>query len=262
MRNETARPVRPLAALLVAAAALALPAAPLAAQAGVIVGEVVDAQSGRAVGGGVVQLDEVTRVVANGEGRFIRRMRPGSYSAVVTRLGYQRREELWRVAPRDTLRVTVRMTAEPVELTELRVRTARAFEAQRDRTLNAFPGTARVFREEDLEKSLSPSAADFVRYHGRMSMASCIPSTSRTGRSGPANCVSRRSRGPLGGRQVAQLQIIIDDRPSIGFPELETLPLHEIARVEVINDGIVRVYTKAYLEDAARRGLIAIPERI
>ena len=262
MRNETTRPARPLAALLVAAAALALSAAPLAAQAGVIVGEVVDAQTGRAVGGAVVQLDEYTRVVANGDGRFtLRRVRPGSYSAVVTRLGYNRQGERWTVVPRDTLRVTVRMTAEPVELTELRVRAARAFETQRDRTLNAFPRSARVFREEELEKSLSPSAADFIRNHGRLPTASCIPSTPRTGRSGPANCVSRRS-GPLGARQVTQLQVTVDDRPSMGFAELETLPLHDIVRVEVIDNAIVRIYTRAFLEDAVRRGVIAIPEKI
>ena len=231
-------------------------AAPLAAQRGAIVGEVVDARSGRAVGRAVVQLDEYTRVVADTAGRFtVPRARPGSYTAVVSRLGYERHGEVWRVAAGDTLRVTVRMEAEPVALAELRVRATRAFDRRRDRALNAIAAPTRAFRREQLERSVSPTVGDFVRYHGRLHMVPCFEAASRTGMPGRADCVRRRG----GGMQSPVL--VIDGRlVAGGLAEAETFPLDEVARVEVINHRVVIVYTKAYVERALRRGLLPLDD--
>ena len=249
MRLEFARPARSLATfVLLLSAALAAPATPLSARTGTIVGQVVDGASGRPVAGAVVQLDVATRAVADGEGRFtVRRVPPGTYDVVISRVGYQRQGERWTVAAGRTLAVTVRLAEAPVALEGVEGRARTAFERALDRSLNAIPASTRVFREVDFERSVSPTAADFVRYGTRVMRISC-PS-----RSPVRDCVRKRGRTlPLG--------VVIDERRALGgLAELETLPLSEVARVEVIDGAVVRVYTLWYMEQAERRGLIPMP---
>ena len=242
------RPIPRIFLPLLAAAALAASAAPAAAQ-GSVSGRVVDAATGQPVVGAGIQIGAQTRALTDAEGRFTLRLAPGTHAATVARIGYQRQPQTWTVGG-EPLEVTVRLRPEAVEVADLRVRVARGFEEARNRMLNAVPAPTRVYREEDFERTVSPNAADFVRMHGRIARAPCP-----NGNPSP-DCVRKYGR-------VRPLAVYIDDRPAMGgMREVESVPIDQIARVEIIDGSTVRVYTRFFLEDAIRRGLIAIPERI
>jgi hypothetical protein len=235
-------------ALFLALAAGVLAARPAAAQLGVVAGRVVDEKTGQPVPGAAVQVGVLGRVVADAEGAFRLRLPVGTHEAVVRRIGHQPQGARWTVGA-DTLRVTVTLAAEALALAELRVVTNR-FVRRLEERLRGLPVSTRSFDREQIEKSVSPTAADYVRVHTGLIRAPC-PARALAGvRSN--DCVRRRMR-------TVPLAVWIDERRAVGgFEELERYPLDEIGRVEV-EDGItVRVYTTHYLEDAARRGVIPL----
>lgn len=228
---------RPILAL--AACVLALVARPLAAQ-GVVRGEVVDEESGQPLPGAAVQLDAYTRVLVDDSGRFTVRVRPGTYRATISRIGYQRQGERWEVGS-DTVRVTVRLAVEPLALAAIEART-NVFEERLERQIRAMPVSTRVFGEVELTRSVSPNAADFILTHGGLMRAPCPGS-------GAFVCVRKRGR-------TMRLAVFVDERPAFELEEMQTYPLSDIARVEVIDGVRVNFYTYAYLLHAARTGRI------
>ena len=246
MRTDLEQSTKLSAIALCAAAALAC-AAPAAAQGSTVSGEVVDAATGRPVPGAVVQLDVATRALADSAGRFtLRRVAPGAYDAVVTRVGYERREERWTVARGEPLEVVVRLAPEPVELAEVRVRARSRYEQALDRNLNAAPVSTRLYRQAEFERTISPNAADFVRTHVHLIHVRCLPG--RLYR----DCVRWRT-------STVPLYVFVDERRAPwGMQELESYPLTEIARVEVLDNRVVRVYTHAFMARAARTDRIPI----
>ena len=233
--------------LLALAAALAC-AAPTAAQGVAVSGQVVDAESGRPVSGAVVQLDAATRALADREGRFsLRRVAPGAYDVVVSRIGYQRRGERWTVVAGRPLDVTVRLAPEPVELAGVEGRGKTEYERALDRNLDAIAASTRLFGEADFERTVSPSAADFVRMHTRILYVRC-PLNLRY-----RDCVRWR-------KQTIPLVVRLNERAaSDQLTELEAYPLSEIARVEVIDGRVIRVYTRDYVRRSAEIGRIPMP---
>ena len=267
--------------LLALAAALAC-AAPAVAQ-GTVAGQVVDA-SGRPVAGAAVQLGAGTRVLADAQGRFtISRVAPSAYDAVVSRLGYHPQAERWTVVAGDTLRVTVRMTAEEAALAQLRALAIAEFEAQQERHVGGTR-TRAVFRAQDLERSTAPSVAELVRSRGGFVRVPCnTPATvrSRTPRNVTARDPALTPQSPRtpspsslpastsstappragdcvrSAGRIVQLTVSVDGRPGGELRGLEALPLHEVARVEVAQGSGVAVYTRGYFDRMARNGMVA-----
>jgi hypothetical protein len=235
------------AALFLVLAACVLAARPAAAQLGVVAGRVVDEKTGQPVPGAAVQVGVLGRVATDAGGEFRLRLPVGTHDAVVRRIGYQPQGARWTVGA-DTLRVTVTLAPEALALAELRVVTNR-FVRRLENRLRALPVSTRSYDRERIEKSVSPTAADYVRVHTGLFRAPC-PGTRAL------DCVRRHMR-------TVPLSVWIDERRAIGgLQELDSVPLDEIGRVEVEDGVVVRVYTTRYLEDAARRGVIPmyVPE--
>lgn len=108
--------------LIITAAFLALTAGTVSAQSsGTVVGRVLDAETDDPVGFAQVLLEEANRSgTADEDGRFeIRFVQADAYTLKAFRIGYQPLIQSVRVPAGDTLRLTLRMTATPIEQGEI-----------------------------------------------------------------------------------------------------------------------------------------------
>ena len=240
--NPPRIPARRLA-MSVAVLAWMLAAAPLVAQeqgapAGVVAGIVHDA-AGRPVPGALVALTGTRRrTVSDSTGRFVLAgLRPRTYAATVSRIGFRPAEEAWVVGS-DTLRLQVVLAAEAVALEGLTVRMSR-FERRLQSRLRATPHPARAYGARDFRHAVAANAADYVRWYTGLALVACAD---RRG----ADCVYRRGR-------LAPVFVVVDGMPAMGgLAELGGRGLDEIQRIEVIDGTMVRVYTRRFVAQAER----------
>ncbi|HEU4557267.1 MAG TPA: carboxypeptidase regulatory-like domain-containing protein [Longimicrobium sp.] len=226
--------------LLPLLAVVAWTASSAAAQRATVRGTVVDAQTGRGVPGATVHLGDDHSAVADEQGRFeIRRVRPGTQTVWARGMGYGLAASELEV-PQDSITVELAIDPDPVQLEAL-VATVNRF----DLRTRAYPHAIRVFRERDLATSAAGDMREFVQWRAGMRRVVCTE-----GR----YCVSRRGR-------IGEPVVYIDEMRLLGGMNiLSVYRPWEISRVEVYNGGAqVRVYTKSFIDWAARNNYRPIP---
>ncbi|HET7229854.1 MAG TPA: carboxypeptidase-like regulatory domain-containing protein [Longimicrobium sp.] len=228
--------------LLVCAAVAVSTGSAVAQGSAVLRGTVVDGGTGRPIPGAIVHVGPAELGVADMQGRFkVGHLVAGPYTVWATAMGYGVGSAEVEM-PFDSMTVTLSLDPDPVKL-EAIVATAGRFESR----TRAYPRTVFVYREGQLRTAASANMRDFILFRGGLRRASCGGSLSTT-------CV--RIRG-----QVRQVSVFIDEVYLAGGMDLlTTLRPHEVARVEVFNGGSeVRVYTKSFMEWAARTGYRPLP---
>lgn len=223
------------------ALSLAIAARPAAAQAPAVVrGQVVDAASGNAIAGAVVHVGDRNLGVSDAQGRFtVSRLAAGEYTVWATAMGYDMGSAELEV-PFDSITVTLALEANPVRL-EAIVATASRFESR----TRAYPRSVNVFREQQIRNAASSNVADFVITRAMLRRGGCGMGEA---------CAMIRGR-------LQPVVVIVDEVRLMGGLEiLSTFQTWQIARVEVFNGGgEVRVYTKSFLEWAARTNYRPLP---
>jgi hypothetical protein len=229
--------------LAAALAALVLAAVPATAQSAedanlpLLTGRVVDRASGAAVADAIVYVGSVDQAIAAGEdGLFRIRLKPGYYQVEVSRLGYAELTTSVSVGA-DDRHLTIEMEAEPVLLERVQVYGDR-LKSRR----NARPVSSVAFDRRELVASAAPDVLEFVRARVGLTRATCRGSSMTP-------CAYVRG-------QALPVAVTIDEMPAIGgLDALATYRGDELHMVEVYGGGsLVRVYTVAYVEHAARRG--------
>lgn len=230
--------------LAAALTALFMAAVPATAQSAddstlpLLTGRVVDRVSGAAVADAIVYVGSVDQAIAAGEdGLFRIRLKPGYYQVEVSRLGYAHLTTSVSVGA-DDRHLTIEMEAEPVLLERVQVYGDR-LKSRR----NARPVSVAVFDRRELVASAAPDVLEFVRSRTGLIRTACRTSGTIT----PCAYV----RG-----EALPVAVTVDEMPAIGG--LDALAMYrgdELHMVEVYGGGrLVRVYTVAYVEQAARRG--------
>ncbi|HEX8692052.1 MAG TPA: carboxypeptidase-like regulatory domain-containing protein [Longimicrobium sp.] len=217
--------------------AVALAAAPLAAQDRVVVtGRVVDAASGTPLAAAALDVaGSSAGVLADRDGRFELHLRPGSYGIMVSRMGYETLLVTLEAAGRSADLGTIALKADPVMLEALEV-TVDRIERQR----LSVAASSRVFGVEELSNTAAFNAADFVRMRSGLSYTSSF-------RGGPAGTC-----------------VVVDDAPLPGgLRTLEIYQPRDFARINVYRRGaFVQAYTPAYLERLAKQKFHPMPASV
>jgi hypothetical protein len=245
-------------ALLLAVVALAgaTGAGSLDAQAAPVVlsGQVVDEQSREAIPNVPLVIFPGRRaVLADAEGRFRVRLRPGDYVVTTSHLGYGDRQLAVAVTPETSEPLVVALTPEPHLLEAVRVTV--------DRFARRRHMTAMSSQVLDRARLVALGGGDVwhvVRgYAGLGSPVPCAGRGIRTGGgrvgdrapwyTGGDSCIYRRG-------QVMAPRFFIDDRVAFsGADELAGYMTSDIHHVEVYGRGeMIRVYTMAYVERVVR----------
>jgi hypothetical protein len=246
---------RPLfACTLLGAVCLALAAAPLAGQVGVVLhGRVVDAISrDPLVGARVLAADSSAAVFTDARGQFALLVDAGLPLAVhVEQFGYlDQRFELGEGAP---ARISVLLLPPaPIELEGIEVVEESAVAAVlgglRSRR-NAYLGPVSAFDRTRLEEYPGATVWDFVRMRAPQAFA--------CGGARSGLCVTGRSRTFQDPYPESPVLICVDGRESWGAEgELSSLGLESVALIEIFSRGRggIRVYTAGYLAHSARLG--------
>lgn len=246
MREEESRWTRWLATLALVALAVALLARSALAQEGEsldLTGTVVG-QAGQPLVGAMVSLTGADwGSLTNEEGRFrIPDLYPGRVELTVEQLGYADLEWAGEVGP-DSGPLVLRMEPRAVMLEGLTVVTDR-FRNRR----NATATSVRAWDRETLTTSPYESAARFVSARAGLSLTPC------RGNVHASTCIWYRGR-------IVVPTVYVDEAPMFGgLQYLEMLRPHEIYMVEVYSRGRhIRVYTRSFMERAARTRLQPIP---
>jgi hypothetical protein len=214
---------------------------------GTITGRVVDARTGAPMEGVEIRfLEKRGATTTDAEGRFVLRTRNGPTALAADFLGYREATAVVTVAG-DTDAGTFRLEPDPVMLESLTA-TVDRFESRR----KAYAYSTRVLERREILASSAPDAAWLVLSRGGVSRTSCSPGildfdTSRT-------CLFMRGR-------PGRTRIYIDEMPAIGgLDQLASYSPHDLYRVEVYGGGaMIRVYTRWYIEHAAKHGLRPMP---
>lgn len=231
---------------------LALGIAPaLAAQRAVLHGRIVDAQSGAALTGVLVQVTPDGRSAATDQtGAFRLRLRAGrDHMLTLSRLGYlEQNVVVSALAEGDSEPMTFAMTPEPLVLERVEVLVDR-FEARR----HSVPMSSYVLGRERLVRYGGGDLVQFVRSGAMLTTTSCEGvSLSRlvTWASSPVTgsyCIHYR------GGVVAPTVYVDDRRAFAGLDELHGYSPLDVHHVEIYQRGtMIRVYTLGYVERLAR----------
>jgi hypothetical protein len=245
-------------ALLLAVVALAsgAGAGSLRAQAAPVVlsGQVVDERSREAIPNVPLVIFPGRRtVLADQEGRFRVRLRPGDYVVTTSHLGYGDRQLAVAVTPEASGPLLVELTPEPHLLEAVRVTV--------DRFARRRHMTAMSSQVLDRARLVTLGGGDVWHViRGYAGLGSAVPCGGRDIRtaggglgqrspwySGGDSCIFRRG-------QVMAPRFFIDDRVAFaGADELAGYLTSDIHHVEVYGRGeMIRVYTMAYVERVAR----------
>ncbi len=213
---------------LMVAAALLLGAAPLAAQTGVLSGRVFDAETGAPVDGASVQVLRGTEQVAGGpagaDGGFRFEVAPGTYSIVVSRLGFaDRRMDGLSVAAGGTETVSVALASQAVQLNPIVVSASR----EEEKALEA-PADIVTVDAEQIESRPAPTVIEHVKAQPGVDVA-------QTGIQ-QAAIVSRGFSNVFSGAML----VITDNRyanvPSLRVNVYSFIPVtnHDMERIELV----------------------------
>lgn len=202
-----------------------------------LTGRVVDRASGAAVADAIVYVGTLDQAIAAGDdGLFRLRLKPGNYQVAVSRIGYADFTTTVAIGADDRV-LTLEMEAEPVLLERVQV-----FGDRLKSRRNARPVSAVAFDRREMVASAAPDVLEFVRVRMGLTRATCRTSTMTP-------CAYVRG-------QALPVAVTVDEMPAIGG--LDALAMYrgdELHMVEVYGGGsLVKVYTLAYVEHAARRG--------
>jgi hypothetical protein len=202
-----------------------------------VAGVVVDDATGEPLPAASVRVPAArASAVTDARGRFVLpRLAPGTYGAMVSRLGYAPRAEIWTVDAGGAER-QVRLHPDAVQLAALRVEVRRL-----ERRLRATGWSARAWGHDALATSAEPNAELFVRDAAGVTPVPC--GMLSTG--GSRECM--RVRGtPM------RPCVILDETPS-SFGELSMYRPAELYRVEIYRGGAaVVVYSTPFAERLMR----------
>ena len=223
------------------------------AQQGTITGRVLDAETGAAVSGATVEIQgpETRRVSAGAEGRFSFSVRPGTYSLIVTMIGYEpRRIDVVRVAAGDVTTLDVSLRTRALALAPITVTTARGIE---QKTIEA-PASVSVVSEEEIRARPSATPLDHLRAVPGLDIATHGVQS--------GNVVTRGFNNIFSG----SLHMLTDHRIA-GIPSLRVNLMHmipttdeDVERMEVVlgpgsalygpntANGVLHVFTRSPLD--------------
>jgi iron complex outermembrane receptor protein len=216
--------------------ALALMAAPAAAQTGTLVGTVTDAQTGAAVSG--AQLDVVrgntttASVLADAQGRFRAQLPVGNYALVVTSVGYTvLRVDGINILAGQTTEATVEMTSTAYELAGLTITAGR----QEENVISAVSNVVTIGAER-IEDRTALTPVDHVK---------ALPGVDvvQTGLTS-SNVVTRGFNNVFSGA----LLVLTDNRyafvPSLRFNAHNMIPTNQfdVERMEVLLGPAAALY--------------------
>jgi hypothetical protein len=238
------------------ALAACLAATPAAAQRATLSGQVVDAAGGQPVAAAVVEvMPRRDRAVTDAQGRFTVRTTLGEHVIVASALGYG--SAITPVAIGDAeVDVQVALDRDPVLLEGI-VATVNRLESRR----RSYPFTVRSLNVAQIATSGATDMERLVRERFGVYFTSCRPSSSTSSmapnnlfRGAPAaNCVYSR-----GGAIPSRVYVDEVRMPDAGI--LATFTPQEVASVEVFHNGEqIRVYTRGFMEWAARRDYAPLP---
>jgi hypothetical protein len=234
-----------LAAVITVACPAAATAQEDQAPPGVIVGQVLAAETDAPLAGAVIRLVTPPRFAfTDRHGAFaLTGLSVGVHLVLVEQLGYETAAESWIVSADDESprSVVVRLVPRPIVLEGLHVQVSRLD----DRT-RALAVPVRIVRRERITERAMGNARDAVFHLGYLAATQCAQ---RPGMSAwDWDCVRIRGR-------TVRPEVWIDERRAIdGLAELATYAAHDLQRIEVIAGGRqVRVYTTWFMEHVASR---------
>jgi outer membrane receptor for ferrienterochelin and colicins len=223
------------------------------AQQGTVTGRVIDAETGAAVAGATVEIQgpETRRLSAGAEGRFSATVRPGTYSVIVTMIGYEpRRIDVVRVSAGQVTPVEVTIRSRALALAPITVTTTRGLE---QKTIEA-PASVAVVGEEEIRLRTATSPLEHVRSVPGLDVATHGVQS--------GNVVTRGFNNIFSG----SLHMLTDHRIA-GIPSLRVNLMHmmpatseDMERVEVVlgpgsalygpntANGVLHVFTKSPLD--------------
>lgn len=243
-------------------------AVPVQAQTGTIAGHVIDTEANTALGNATVQVFQAggreTAGALSGEaGRFRFEVPPGTYSVVVTLLGYATwRTDGVQVQPGATVDVTAPLFPQAIELDPQVVTVGR----QEEKAL-AAPATVSVVTADEIEERAAPTVVDHVRALPGVDAA-------QTGLQ-QANMVTRGFNNAFSGAML----VISDNRyarvPSLNVNAYSFIPVtnFDIERIEVVlgpgaalygpnaASGVLHVITSSPIDKPGTQFSIAGGER-
>jgi hypothetical protein len=207
------------------------------------------------------------RTMTDGSGRFrIEGVSPGLMRLHVRHIGFG--DVVHGVEFRDEdVEAEIVMEHEPIRLEEVGVQVDRL-----ENRLRSVPRHVRAFDRESVLASGVHSAGEFIRWRAGLIRTACGQRSRRGGLgASPGGRTVAGGGGGFGsfgggacvrsrGRTVAP-SLYIDERPAWGgMEELDTYPIEEIARVEVISRGAqIRVYTRQFMVRLASRPVPLFP---
>jgi hypothetical protein len=199
-----------------AAAAVALPLHPLAAQDGLFRARVVDASGGAPVPGARASFDRGEGIaVSDSTGRLaLAGMPPGSHDVLVERIGYAPLHQRLRVNERDTAEVVLRLVPDATVVQGVTATATPVSDRMQEfefRRTHAF-GSARFITRADLDREPSTTLAELVR---RLPGAQIVYDPRTNG----AYLASGRVLPPGALMQVAPpcfAQVLVDGTPAFG----------------------------------------------
>lgn len=230
---------------LAAFALAVLGSAPAAAQrhAVTVTGTVLDAQSGQAIAGALVQVSPgERRVVTDAEGRFRLRLRAGEYRLNASHLGYGDLQQAVAAQATDPPPLVFSLQPQPIVLERLNVVLDR-LAARR----GSVAMSARVLDRRQLAHAAGHSLVQVVA-NAAVPLVPCGEGAGNMWFAGGTgmNCVYSR------GRVVAPAVYIDDVYAFAGMDELALYAPSEAHTVEVYGMGrMIRVYTMDYVEAVA-----------
>jgi hypothetical protein len=200
-----------------------------AQETGVVSGQVVDAESGRAVTGVLIVIGDAPATITNQGGYFaVADVPVGRQFVQLTHLGYGEHAQDVLVEPDVELSLTIRLSVQAIELEPLLVETGTELE-QRRRTSGY--GMNEIQREEiEAAASAGLGLTELLQ----TSMPGTLASVSGTART----CVMYRSIRRIGERGCQEVSVFIDGvliaNPSYIY---QTMPLQDIERMEMLSPG-------------------------
>lgn len=216
--------------LAFAMTALAFASLPLAGQeAGIVSGQVVDADQGMALGGVLVRIGEDLATETNASGFFVLRDVPAGVQRLdVSHLGFGDHAREISVRAGEELSVTVRMSVEAIELEPFLVEAMSEVEERRRSSGNSVNEIQRPEIEAAARAGLGLTEL----------LQTSMPGTMASNTGGSRTCVQYRairSGGRTGCREVS----VVLDGIMVANPGFiyQTLPLDDIQRVEMLSPG-------------------------
>jgi hypothetical protein len=206
----------------------------------ILTGQIVDEKSGNAMRGAIVDVQPARRqVIADSDGRFQLRLRPGDYVVTASLLGFGAQQRVISLVPGEQEPLIFRLEPEPQVLERITVIANRL-----ERRRRAIPVASRVWTRDQLRTAVNLD--QFFRGGAMITRVGC-PQRSASFILGDQDCIYRR------GQAVAP-RLFIDDRPAFGgFSELAMYSPVEVNRMEVYGGGtMIRMYTDHYVESVAR----------